>query len=283
MIIRCLLSCCCALVFGQTKETSEIRCTFRALAWSAPIEDAAYQSGRRSVPLLIPSDFFSAPQAYRGGAELKFGRLASPAKGAQPSASEKAAAAELAIARRADEAYAGFAQEAATLTAGATEGPAGENLRRQAESLMAKAAEQAAAAAAARAKAQLTRSAKPEEAAPQATAPVAAKPRFVPRGQIRLRDGGAYLLLFAEDEQGWRITALEDSPEPCASSISARGRCDCDKADANSRWPPAVRRCSAPRLTSMATPASNYARPTATPSRYAPYGAFRRKTPGAPT
>ncbi len=213
MIIRCLLSCCCALVFGQTKETSEIRCTFRALAWSAPIEDAAYQSGRRSVPLLIPSDFFSAPQAYRGGAELKFGRLASPAKGAQPSASEKAAAAELAIARRADEAYAGFAQEAATLTAGATEGPAGENLRRQAESLMAKAAEQAAAAAAARAKAQLTRSAKPEEAAPQATAPVAAKPRFVPRGQIRLRDGGAYLLLFAEDEQGWRITALEDSPD----------------------------------------------------------------------
>ena len=78
---------------------------------------------------------------------------------------------------------------------------------------MAKAAEQAAAAAAARAKAQLTRSAKPEEAAPQATAPVAAKPRFVPRGQIRLRDGGAYLLLFAEDEQGWRITALEDSPD----------------------------------------------------------------------
>ena len=213
MIIRCLLSCCCALVFGQTKETSEIRCTFRALAWSAPIEDAAYHSGRRSVPLLIPSDFFSAPQAYRGGAELKFGRLASPAKGAQPSAAEEAAAAELAIARRADEAYAGFAQEAATLTAGATEGPAGENLRRQAESLMAKAAEQAAAAAAARAKAQLTRSAKPGEAAPQATAPVAAKPRFVPRGQIRLRDGGAYLLLFAEDEQGWRITALEDSPD----------------------------------------------------------------------
>jgi len=214
MIIRCLLSCCCALVFGQTKETSEIRCTFRALAWSAPLEDAAYQSGRRSVPLLIPSDFFSAPQAYRGPAELKFGRLASPVQDAPPSAAEEATAAELAIARSADEAYAGFAQEAATLTAGAAEGPAGENLRRQAESLLAKAAEQAAAAAAARAKAQLARSAKPSNSStPQATAPVAAKPRFIPRGQIRLRDGGAYLLLFAEDEQGWRITALEDSPD----------------------------------------------------------------------
>jgi hypothetical protein len=212
MITRFLLSCCCALVFGQTKETSEIRCTFRALAWSAPLEDAAYQSGRRSVPLLIPSDFFSAPQIYRGGAELKFGRLAIPTKGAPPSVAEEVAAAELVIARRADEAYDGFAKEAAMLTASAAEGPAGENLRRQAETFMAKASEQAAAAAAARAKAQVARSSKTGEASPQATTPAAAKPRFIPRGQIRLRDGGAYLLVFAEDEQGWRITALEDSP-----------------------------------------------------------------------
>lgn len=213
MIIRCLLSCCCALVFGQTKETSEIRCTFRALAWSAPLEDAAYQSGRRSVPLLIPSDFFSAPQAYRGPAELTFGRLASPAKDAPPSAAEETADAELTIARRADEAYASLAKEAATLTAGAAEGPAGENLRRQAEDLMAKATEQAAHAAEAREKARVARSAKPGEAAPKAVAPVATKPRFVTRGQVRLREGGAYLLLFADEEQGWRITALEDFPD----------------------------------------------------------------------
>lgn len=211
MTLRCLLTCCCVLALGQTKETGEIRCTFRALAWSAPLEDAAYQSGRRSVPLLIPNDFFSEPQTYRGPAELKFGRLASPAQGAPPSAAEETAAAELAIARRADEAYAGLAKEAAALTAGAAEGPAGESLRRQAESLMAKAALQAAAAAAARAKAQLTRSAKPSNSSvAQATSTVAAKPRFTPRGQIRLRDGGTYLLLFTEDEQGWRITALED-------------------------------------------------------------------------
>jgi hypothetical protein len=213
MILRCLLSCCCAFAFGQPKEPDLIRCTFRALAWSAPIEDAAYTAGRRSVPLLIPSDFFSAPQTYRGSAVLKFGQLANPGSAATPSAAEKTADAELTIARRADEAYASLAKEVALLTAGAAEGPAGENLRRQAETLMAKAAEQAAAAAAARAKAQVARSARTEEAAQKATAPVAAKPRFIARGQIRLQDGGAYLLLFAEDEQGWRITALEDSPD----------------------------------------------------------------------
>ena len=78
MTLRCLLSCCCALAFGQTKEDGEIRCVFRALAWSAPIEDAAYRAGDRPAPLLIPSDFFSAGQTYRGRPEVVFGRLVTP-------------------------------------------------------------------------------------------------------------------------------------------------------------------------------------------------------------
>ena len=210
MTLRCLLSCCCALAFGQTKEDGEIRCVFRALAWSAPIEDAAYRAGDRPSPLLIPSDFFSAGQTYRGRPEVVFGRLVTPPTVAPTEPATAEAEAALAAARRADAAHDEIAAEAARLLAGAPEGPAGESRRRQAEELLARAAEQAAAAAGARERARLARATKPAEKTPKASSPVAAKPRFVTAGQVRLRDGGAYLLLFAEDATGWRITAVEE-------------------------------------------------------------------------
>jgi hypothetical protein len=209
MILRCLLSCCCAFAFGQPKEPDLIRCTFRALAWSEPLEDAAYQVGRRSTPFLIPSDFFSAPQAYRGSSDVKFGRLADEIL-TKPAGPDEAG---LEAIRRADAAHDELAQEAAALMAGAPEGPLGEARRRQAESLLTKAAEQAARAAQAREAARREQESKPAAKEPKVLRRATKELRFVPQGQARLKDGGTYLLLFAVTTEGWRVTALEESPD----------------------------------------------------------------------
>ena len=202
-----LLTLAGALALGQTKAPPEIRCDFRALALSAPITDAAYVTDRRPTPLLIPSDFFSAAQAYRGPAELTLGRLESTVVKARADDGGDAAA------RQADAAYAELAQEAADLVAGAAEGPAGEAQRRRAEEILGRAAEQAARAARLREAAQARRPA--ADAPAPKTGEVARPPgptRFTPRGSVRLRDGGAYLLLVAEAPAGWRVTALDDTP-----------------------------------------------------------------------
>lgn len=202
-----LLTLAGALALGQTKAPPEIRCDFRALALSAAITDAAYVTDRRPTPLLIPSDFFSAAQAYRGPAELTLGRLESTVVKARADDGGDAAA------RQADTAYAELAQEAADLVAGAAEGPAGEAQRRRAEEILGRAAEQAARAARLREAAQARR---PEADAPAPKTGEVARPpgptRFTPRGSVRLRDGGAYLLLVAEAPAGWRVTALDDTP-----------------------------------------------------------------------
>jgi hypothetical protein len=106
-----------------------------------------------------------------------------------------------------------LAQEAADLVTGAAEGPAGEAQRRRAEEILGRAAEQAARAARLREAAQARR---PEADAPAPKTGEVARPpgptRFTPRGSVRLRDGGAYLLLVAEAPAGWRVTALDDTP-----------------------------------------------------------------------
>jgi len=202
-----LLTLAGALALGQTKAPPEIRCDFRALALSVPITDAAYVTDRRPTPLLIPSDFFSAAQAYRGPAELTLGRLETTVVKASADDGEDAAA------RQADAAYAELAQEAADLVAGAAEGPAGEVSRRRAEEILGRAAEQAARAARLREAAQARR---PAAKAPAPKTGEVARPpgpvRFTPRGSVRLRDGGAYLLLVAEGPADWRVTALDDTP-----------------------------------------------------------------------
>lgn len=207
MRLGCLLALAGALALGQTKAPPEIRCEFRALALSAPITDAAFVTGRRPTPLLIPSDFFSATQPYRGPAELTLGRLETAGTtGTADQADDPAA-------RLADEAYATLAQQAAELVAGAAEGPAGEARRRRAEELLGQAAEQATRAARIReaARGRRTTAAAPTPKAGEADRPPG-PPRFTPLGSVRLRDGGAYLLLVAEDPAGWRVTALDDTP-----------------------------------------------------------------------
>lgn len=209
MIFRCLLACFCALAFAQPKEPAEIRCVFRALAWNAPLEDAAYEEGRRHAPFLVPADFFSAPRTYRGAADVRFGRLTAD----QPAPPNGPDGAALETARLADAAYAELAQAAARLVAGAPEGPQGEARRQQAEELLTKAAEQAARANAAREQARRAPAPKPPSAESRGAGRPAKELRFVERGQVRLKDGGRYLLLFAETADAWRITALEESAE----------------------------------------------------------------------
>ncbi len=213
MILRCLLTCWCALALGQPKGEPEIRCVFRALALSAPLEDAAYQMGRHPVALLIPSDFFSAQQTYRGPADVTFGRLLKPKIPKALSAAVVAEDAAHMEALRADAAYAALAQEGAALVNAAAEGPTGAAQRRRGGELLALADDQAARASQAREMARAARAAATGVTANKPGPQPSGPDDFTRHGRVRLHDGGAHLLLFAETADGWRITATDDAPD----------------------------------------------------------------------
>lgn len=66
-----------ALAGAEKDRAPGIAATFRALAFDAPIADAAYAiSEDERMPLLITSDFLTVEQRYRGPAEVVFTHLA---------------------------------------------------------------------------------------------------------------------------------------------------------------------------------------------------------------
>lgn len=65
-----------------------VSATFRALAFDVPLMDAAYSLGEdQRVPLIISPNCLTAPQEYRGPAELTFSHLAPDAASEKPLAS----------------------------------------------------------------------------------------------------------------------------------------------------------------------------------------------------
>lgn len=76
MFKRLFILCLPLLTFAADEpKVPNVHVKFRALAFVAPIPDAAYQTGPKEkdrVPLLITSDFFTPEQDYRGPAEISF-------------------------------------------------------------------------------------------------------------------------------------------------------------------------------------------------------------------
>lgn len=76
MFKRLFILCLPFLAFAADEpKVPNVHVKFRALAFVAPIPDAAYQTGPKEkdrVPLLITSDFFTLEQDYRGPAEISF-------------------------------------------------------------------------------------------------------------------------------------------------------------------------------------------------------------------
>jgi hypothetical protein len=76
MYKKLFILCLPLLTFAADEpKVPNVHVKFRALAFVAPIPDAAYQTGPKDkdrVPLLITSDFFTLEQDYRGPAEISF-------------------------------------------------------------------------------------------------------------------------------------------------------------------------------------------------------------------
>ena len=73
--LRLLLLLPIALLAAE--DPPPITATFRALAFTSPITDAAYAiSEHERMPLLITSDFLTAEQHYHGPADVRFTHLA---------------------------------------------------------------------------------------------------------------------------------------------------------------------------------------------------------------
>ena len=76
MLKRLFILCLPFLTFAADEpKVPNVHVKFRALAFAAPIPDAAYQTGPKDkdrVPLSISSDFFTLEQDYHGPAEISF-------------------------------------------------------------------------------------------------------------------------------------------------------------------------------------------------------------------
>jgi hypothetical protein len=79
MYKKLFILCLPLLTFAADEpKVPNVHVKFRALAFVAPIPDAAYQTGPKDkdrVPLLITSDFFTNEQDYHGPAEISFMHL----------------------------------------------------------------------------------------------------------------------------------------------------------------------------------------------------------------
>ena len=206
------------------EPTREVRASFRALSLADPIEQAGYLKGRAAVQLTIPSDFFSAPQEYRGPPIITFFLSRKPevrADARDPFRAELAKA--LAEAERLEARHAANAQAVAESVANAPEGPEGDALRRQAEEALALAAPEVEAARRARERAaELQRridTMNPEEQKPtkaegkKAARPKSAPQDFTPLGSVAVADGESLMLLFVPDRGTQRILRLPDGPQ----------------------------------------------------------------------
>lgn len=214
------LSFLASSLVAAEEPARQVKASFRTLSLGEPIERAGYLRGRDAVPLTIPSDFFSAPQEYRGPALLAFFQYA--AESATPDARTPLrgeSARLIAEAERLEAKHAATVQAVAQSLTDAPEGPEGDALRRQAEEILALAEPDAVAARKAReAAAELQRridAMNPADLAERKNdRKVGTKrsaPEMSPLGSVPVSDGETMLLLFVRTPQGLRIHKVPEN------------------------------------------------------------------------
>ncbi|MFM9017380.1 MAG: hypothetical protein ACKOLZ_07730, partial [Verrucomicrobiota bacterium] len=214
------LSFLASSLVAAEEPARQVKASFRTLSLGEPIERAGYLRGRDAVPLTIPSDFFSAPQEYRGPALLAFFQYA--AESATPDARTPLrgeSARLIAEAERLEAKHAATVQAVAQSLTDAPEGPEGDALRRQAEEILALAEPDAEAARKAReAAAELQRRIDamnpadlPERKNDRKVGTKRSAPEMSPLGSVPVSDGETMLLLFVRTPQGLRIHKVPEN------------------------------------------------------------------------
>lgn len=215
------LSLLASSLVAEDETARQVKASFRTLSLGEPIERAGYLRGRDAVPMTIPSDFFSAPQEYRGPALLAFFQYA--AESATPDARTPLrgeSARLIAEAERLEAKHAATVQAVAQSLTDAPEGPEGDALRRQAEEILALAEPDAEAARKAREAAALIQrridamnpAAEPEPKDGKKKAiPKRSTAEMAPLGSVPVSDGETMLLLFVRTPQGLRIHKVTEN------------------------------------------------------------------------
>ncbi len=214
------LSLLASSLVAAEEPARQVKASFRTLSLGEPIERAGYLRGRDAVPMTIPSDFFSAPQEYRGPALLAFFQYA--AESATPDARTPLrgeSARLIAEAERLEAKHAATVQAVAQSLTDAPEGPEGDALRRQAEEILALAEPDAEAARKAREAAALIQrridamnpADLPERKNDKKVVTKRSTPEMSPLGSVPVSDGETVLLLFVRTPQGMRIHKVPEN------------------------------------------------------------------------
>lgn len=217
------LSFLASTLVAAEEPARQVKASFRTLSLGEPIEHAGYLRGRDAVPLTIPSDFFSAPQEYRGPALLAFFQYA--AESATPDARTPLrgeSARLIAEAERLEAKHAATVQAVAQSLTDAPEGPEGDALRRQAEEILALAEPDAEAARKAREAAAVIQrridamnpADLPERKNDRKAGTKRSAPEMSPLGSVPVSYGETMLLLFARTPQGLRIHKVPEGKHP---------------------------------------------------------------------
>ena len=210
-----------SLLLGAENDHKEVNLRFRALSLGEPIEQAAYVNGGKVVRFLIPSDFLSPPETYRGPARIDFFQnIVAPADTDERSPLREQMRANIEEARRQEGIYLQAQQAAAAAVANAPEGPAGDAARREADLILALAAPAVEAAQDARKKAAELQTridrinpVRPEEKKPAEKAsekPIATTKGLPKLGSVMAAEGDSLILLFSADGKGQRILKIKD-------------------------------------------------------------------------
>lgn len=213
-----------SLLMSAEDEPKEVKLRFRALSLGEPIEQAVYVNGGKVTRFIIPSDFLSPPETYRGPPRIDFFQHIVTAAADDRSSLRAQMLANIEEARRQEGIHQKAQQAAAATLADAPEGPAGDSARRKAALILALAAPAAEAAQDARDKAAELQAridrinpVRPAEKNPADK--VSAKPitstRGLPKiGSVTAAEGDSLILLFSSDGKGRGILKINDQANP---------------------------------------------------------------------
>jgi hypothetical protein len=210
-----------SLLLSAEDDPKEVNLRFRALSLGEPLEQVAYVNGGKLVRFLVPSDFLSPPETYRGPARIEFFQnIVTPAGADERSPLRELMRANIEEARRQEGIYFQAQQAAGAVVANVPEGPAGDAARREADLILALAAPALEAAQDARKKAAELQTridrinpVRPDEKKPEekSSAKSLATTKGLPKlGSVTAAEGDSLILLFSADGRGRRILKIQD-------------------------------------------------------------------------